>query len=261
MKYQPPFGSADLNASYMDRNTPGAIRGSVPPAKAIEQPQRELVALLAACGLVPSDTDLVQVSRAIRSQRLNWVPVVGGSANALTVTLDPAPASNADLVGVPLRVKIGTTNTSATVTLAVMGPSGLLPAVTVSRPGAPLRVGDLEIGTIVEFIYDGTFFRAQTLPKFGVSSGNNWIQFSDGKIIQRGSVATSASGAVTISFPITFTSTNYTVVVTDESSPPAPNQMSVFGTGNYALSGFQVFATRDFGAFLADSANFIAMGS
>lgn len=216
----------------------------------------EIETFLFASGLAAPHSADGRFARAMRSQRLNWVPVVGGSANALTITLDPAPASNADLIGVPLRLKIAATNTSSVVTLSANG----LPPVTVSRPATALRVSDLEVGSIVEFVFDGTFFRTQTLPKFGITSGNNWIQFADGQIIQRGSVAASSSGATTISFPIAFTSTGYAVIVTDESSPPAPNQMSVFGTGNYALSGFQVFATRDFSAFLADSANFIAMG-
>lgn len=45
MEYQPPFivgGNPDPNAPYVDRDTPGGVRGSVPPAKAIEDPQREI---------------------------------------------------------------------------------------------------------------------------------------------------------------------------------------------------------------------------
>lgn len=65
MKYIQPFGEADPDASYVDRNTPGAVAGSKVPAKAIEDPQRELVRILTDRGFVPDAADLGQVSRAI----------------------------------------------------------------------------------------------------------------------------------------------------------------------------------------------------
>lgn len=45
MEYAPPYipgGNPDPNAPYVDRDSPGGIRGSVPPARAIEDPQREI---------------------------------------------------------------------------------------------------------------------------------------------------------------------------------------------------------------------------
>ncbi|ORE91011.1 DUF2793 domain-containing protein [Aurantimonas sp. 22II-16-19i] len=45
MKYYPPYvpgGNPNPGASYVDEDTPGAILGSVPPAKALEHPQREI---------------------------------------------------------------------------------------------------------------------------------------------------------------------------------------------------------------------------
>ena len=107
MDYNPPFGSTDPDAPYGDRNTPGFIRGSVPPAAAIEDPQREIVAAIAKSGLTPSNDDLAQLAKAIRSQALNYRAAAHPTVNGLTVTLDPVPASYAELVGSPLRVKIG----------------------------------------------------------------------------------------------------------------------------------------------------------
>lgn len=65
MKYQAPFGAVDPDASYVDDNEALEIDGSIPPAKAIEDPQRELNHLISFTELVPSDGDLTQVRQAI----------------------------------------------------------------------------------------------------------------------------------------------------------------------------------------------------
>jgi hypothetical protein len=66
MRYLAPFGSADPNASYVDRNTPGATKGSAVPGAAVEHTQREIVAVITAAGLTPSGADLTQLEQAIR---------------------------------------------------------------------------------------------------------------------------------------------------------------------------------------------------
>lgn len=65
MKYQQPYGLADPNAPYVDRNTAGATSGSRVPARAIEHPQREIMAVITGAGLTPSATDLTQLKQAI----------------------------------------------------------------------------------------------------------------------------------------------------------------------------------------------------
>ena len=65
MKYVPPLGAADPNASYHDGNPEAGILGSIVPAAAIERPQREILSVLAAAGIVPSDTDNAQLAAAI----------------------------------------------------------------------------------------------------------------------------------------------------------------------------------------------------
>ena len=67
MEYQAPLGSADPNASYVQGNPAAGVRGSYVPALAIEQPMRELLAVIAADpSLVPSNTESTQVLEAIR---------------------------------------------------------------------------------------------------------------------------------------------------------------------------------------------------
>ncbi len=77
---------------------------------------------------------------------------IGGTANALTMTLTPAPASWAALVNAPIRGIITTTNTGAA-TLNVNG----LGAKTININGSNgLLPGDLTAGAEVTFVYDGT---------------------------------------------------------------------------------------------------------
>lgn len=209
-------------------------------------------------GITPDDANADQLSVAIRSQSLNYVAAVGGTANALTVTLTPAPASLSALVGVPIRLKIATTNTAAG-TLSVNG----LTATSITRPsGVTLQSGDLLSGGIVTVVYDGTVFRALSLPNFGVTGTplSGWTRLPNGLIIQFGSSTSNSSGPVTISYPISFPTATLAVMVTDESSPVTASQMSVFGTGSYASSGFQIIATRDFSTNVTDSARYLAVG-
>lgn len=146
MKYQAPYGSVDPNAPYVDKDVPGAVAGSKVPAPAIEDPQRELAGLITKSGFTPTDLDLTQIAVAIRSQRLNYA-TAGGAANAITVTLDPALAAYTP--GLPLRVRIATTNTGS-VTLNA-GP-GVKQVRTLI--GDQLLAGDLVAGAIVDFVYD-----------------------------------------------------------------------------------------------------------
>jgi hypothetical protein len=153
MLYQPPFGSSDPNAPYVDRSTSGATRGSIPPAAAIENPQREIVDAISKSGQTPATG--LQLSKAIRSQALNYF-TAGGTANALTITPNPAFAALADLVGVPLRILISTANAAGGVTLNV---SGLGVVAVTSEDGAALPASALTPGAIPTLIYNGTTFR------------------------------------------------------------------------------------------------------
>lgn len=66
MEYNPPYGSVDPDAPYVDRSTPNAIQGSKIPAKAAEHPQREIVAVIEAAGLTPDGDDTTQLLQALQ---------------------------------------------------------------------------------------------------------------------------------------------------------------------------------------------------
>lgn len=70
MKYQPPVNSmptdADPEPVYVDGNPQAAVKGSIPPAKAVEHPMREVVNVIKAAGLTPDESDLSQLLQAIK---------------------------------------------------------------------------------------------------------------------------------------------------------------------------------------------------
>ena len=67
MQYQAPLGSTDPNASYAQGSPAAGVRGSFIPAAAVEQPMRELMAIIGADpSLTPSNGDLGQALKAIR---------------------------------------------------------------------------------------------------------------------------------------------------------------------------------------------------
>lgn len=120
----------------------------------------QIDAMIEAAGLTTDDSDLLQLAKAIRSQRMNWIAAaqVGGTADAITLTCDPAFANLAALVGVPLRFITEGTNTGP-VTIAVDG----LAATALTWPdGTALIAGELPANFTLEVWYDGTAFRAES---------------------------------------------------------------------------------------------------
>ncbi|WP_457091406.1 glycine-rich domain-containing protein [Microvirga sp. P5_D2] len=98
MKYHQPYGSSDPDESYVNRDLASGIQGSRVPAKAVEQPMREIVAAITAAGLTPSDVDLGQLPQAIpllAPGRLMDVRIFTASG-----TYTPTPGTKAVLVEV-----------------------------------------------------------------------------------------------------------------------------------------------------------------
>ncbi|MCW2276387.1 hypothetical protein GJ654_18845 [Rhodoblastus acidophilus] len=61
MKYVPPLGSTDLEASYVQGNAAVGLAGSIPTARGFEVVQREIVNAILLDGLTPNDADLTQL--------------------------------------------------------------------------------------------------------------------------------------------------------------------------------------------------------
>lgn len=151
MKYHPPFGSVDPNAPYVDKNVPGAVRGSAVPAAAIEMPQREIVDFITKAGLTPTDDDL-QLARAVQAGKVNYA-VAGGTGTAVTATLSPAPDQYRE--GMRVFLKLAATITGAC-TLSLNG----LGAKNITRADlTPTKSGDGLAEEVIELIYDGVQFQ------------------------------------------------------------------------------------------------------
>jgi hypothetical protein len=153
MKYEQPYGVSDVNAPYINGNPAAGIQGSIPPAAAFEYHQRELIQLITQAGFTPSDSDLSQVTKAVR-QGVNYF-AASGTANALTIA--PALPLDAYKAGLRFNVKVNAANTGP-VTLQV----GSLAAVPIVKPnGAALVAGDLYANMIAGLIYDGASFQVE----------------------------------------------------------------------------------------------------
>lgn len=79
----------------------------------------------------------------------------GGTANAITVTLSPAPTSQAILLGVPIRVKIATVNTGP----ATLNPNGIGAQPIVTASGVALGGNELQPNLYTEFMWTGSAYK------------------------------------------------------------------------------------------------------
>jgi hypothetical protein len=151
VKYVQPWGISDPDAPYINGDPSIARQGSIPPAAAFEHPMRELVGVITKSKFVPDSNDLLQVSKGVRSQQMNYC-IDTGSVNTLSVALDPP--IGAYTFGLPLRVRVSNTNTGASTIDAGAG------RVPIRKPnGSEVQAGDLPAFGLAELVYDGTVFQ------------------------------------------------------------------------------------------------------
>jgi hypothetical protein len=176
MKYQAPYGVSDVNAPYINGNPSIGVQGSIPPAAAFEEPQRELVNLISLSGLTPSGGaggvaggDLAQVTKSVQAQRVNYA-VDTGSQNAMVVALSPAlPAGGSYSVGLPVRLRVAYSSINDATHTTLTLDAGCGPANVKRVDGAMPATGDLKAGGIYELVFDGTTW--QVVNFFGPGAG------------------------------------------------------------------------------------------
>ena len=150
MLYNKPFDQTDLMAPYVDADAGNGVGGSIPPAAALEFPQREIVAVIAAAGLTPSNGDLQQLLRAIRSGVLSFY---GDTGTADAIAIAPNPSYATVPPGAEFVVfKGGAANATTTPTLAVNG----VVMTILRKDGTPVAAGDLPANGILGFRVDGS---------------------------------------------------------------------------------------------------------
>lgn len=153
MKYVPPYGreTEGDSAQYVNGDPSTGIQGSIPPANAFEHPMREIVGVVDKSVIEPSELDLLQMAKAIRSQRMNYAEDTG-SVNTLSVAFDP-PLPNYT-IGLPIRVKVANTNTGPSTIDAGAG------RASIRKPnGAEVGAGNLPAAGMIDLVYDGTVWQ------------------------------------------------------------------------------------------------------
>jgi hypothetical protein len=154
MRYQQPYGITDINASYINGDPSIGRMGSIPPAAAFEQPMREIVAVISNSDYIPLDTDLIQLTKSVRRQYLNFA-IDTGTANAMAVTLSP-PLDQYH-PGLPLRVLVAFGATGPT----TINVNGLGLRQVLRSDGGQLHSGDTTAGMIANLVDTGTAFQLQ----------------------------------------------------------------------------------------------------
>jgi hypothetical protein len=148
MKYQQPYGTP-ADSPYINGDPSIGRQGSIPPAAAFEEPQRELQSLIAYSGFTPSDDDLEQVTRAVR-QGVNYVEavMVDDNPNSLSCTTDPPLQERRP--GLMMRVLIPADITGP----AAINFDGTGFADIVRANGAALVEGDLRANQVAVLVCD-----------------------------------------------------------------------------------------------------------
>lgn len=150
---------------FRARDTNAGVPGTRLTAVWATAVQEELLAVIEQGGLVPSDADrnqVVEVIRQLEQQNIWTYAAAGGTANALTLAVTPAPTLAA---GLGLLIKVATSNTGAA-TLNVNG-SGAVPIVR--RDGSALQAGDLPAGGMVQLSHDGAEWQMVHTPASGAT--------------------------------------------------------------------------------------------
>ncbi len=164
MKYIQPFGISDPDGSYVNGDPSIGREGSIPPAAVFEHPEREIVNTILKSMINPDGGDLYQLTKAVRSQRLNFADDTG-SVNAFSCALDPPLTSYQ--VGFPIHLRVANTNTGPCTLNAGAG------AASVIYPnGAAPASGDIDAGAVLGVIWDGTHWQ---ILNFGGTGGEQTI--------------------------------------------------------------------------------------
>ncbi|WP_375455649.1 hypothetical protein [uncultured Methylobacterium sp.] len=158
MLYHAPAGSNDPNASYSGKLLAQQQQGSKVSPKAIEAPQREIVNVIGAAGLVPTDDDWFQLLRAIRGGQTTTM--VDTSVTPGVITVGTVLAHTAYLTGLPIDVVLNQDVVGDTF-ISLNG----LPARRIGQNGGGLLAkGDYLKGDIITLRYNGpaNFFTVLT---------------------------------------------------------------------------------------------------
>ncbi len=147
MKYNQPYGG-EVDAHYIDGNPPYAIEGSIIPAAAVENTQREIVNFILKSQLTPVNDDLTQLARSVQVDLVNFA-IDAGSVNHIVINLDPAPPTLVAGLKAFVLVKITNTGTTDVTCNGIVKP--LLTQGLVNLPAGVIVTNGIAI-----IVFDGT---------------------------------------------------------------------------------------------------------
>lgn len=195
MQYNQPFDQpGSPNAAFVNGNPGTGTPGSIPPAAAIEYPQREIVNVITDAGITPANGDLQQLAKAIQSGKLTYGTDTGGTVNAMVVNdLLPAIASLRD--GMTFIIKVGVQNTGPSTLNVGTGGVSILHV-----DGSALSDSELYAGGAACFVYMSGHFqlawstRAAGGPTYLNASRDYYVNASTGSDSADGLSATVTGG-------------------------------------------------------------------
>lgn len=161
MKYNQPYDQpSNPNASYIDGNPSAGIQGSIVPAASIEYPQRELMNLITACGLVGTNSDLSQLLESIKNVDVCNIlknSINHGTQNAWVAVVPPLPSGTNFPIGTALWFCPGQPSVTGGTTFSLNGS----PPARVTLPDrSPLLDHDVPSGfTWVFMFWDGVVWQ------------------------------------------------------------------------------------------------------
>jgi hypothetical protein len=155
MKYNQPYGAPGSNDPYVNGNPATGTQGSIPPAAAIEYPQREIVAAISAAGLTPDNADLGQLLKALKN--IDVINVFKTSTNTGTavawVATIPTLPTMPPPTGTAIWFKPGFVSQKGGTTLSVNG-SSFAPVKLADL--SDVTVGDVLATAWLQLFFDGT---------------------------------------------------------------------------------------------------------
>ncbi len=214
-------------------------------------------------------SELLQQGQA-QQQSTNYA-VDTGAADALVITLDPAPSALSGILGAPLRIIVAAANATTTPSLNVNGLGAHTITAFFGAAAVGIPAGTFSAGKIIEVVWDGTQYQyngeivvatkaqieagtAGMMPMtpaafvaafpaaddVGLNGGHIYLR--GGYLLQWGNYNSVGSSPITINFSIAFSGTPRVACTATQSSGVLPGTPSVMSMSSITTSAFTVYS-------------------
>jgi hypothetical protein len=156
LKYNQPFDQpSNPNAPYVDGNPAAGIQGSIVPAASIEYDQREIVNVISAAALSPTNADLTQLLQALKQVDVNNIFKAStnlGNASQWSASVPQLPIMPPPR-GCCIWFKPGFASVKGGTVFSVNGSAF---ANVVHTDLSAIDIGDIQASAWVLLFFDGT---------------------------------------------------------------------------------------------------------